>query len=133
MKPPIFIVASDGDLLAFDSPARAEGYVESIDVENGEYLHAFDSEGRLLALEVDRPTVHHKFLGLESVELTPVHLVEKEAHPSHSNELMTMLIEMLARDGQPVQRKDISMKDLVDRAFRIFKPAKWVVQIELRS
>ncbi len=57
MKPPIFIVvASDGDLLAFDSPARVERYVESIDVENGEYLHAFDSEGRLLALEVERPT-----------------------------------------------------------------------------
>ena len=89
MKPPIFVVvAANGDILAFDSPARAERYVESIDVENGEYLQAFDSEGRLLALEVERPTVRHKFVGLESVELTPVRLVEKESKPSHAEDLV---------------------------------------------
>jgi len=84
MKPPIFvIVASNGDLLAFDSAAGVERYVESIDVENGEYGRVFDAEGRLLTLEAERPTVRHKFLGLESVELTPVHLVERESQPTH--------------------------------------------------
>jgi hypothetical protein len=122
MKPPIFvIVASNGDLLAFESPAHVERYVESIDVENGEYLHAFDSEGRMLALEVERPTVRHKFFGLESVELTPVHLVEKESQPSHAKELMSALLAALTRVGEPGERPNATVVDLVEEAFRIFR------------
>src|SRR5438067_7093154 len=109
MKPPIFIVvASNGDLLAFESPNDVERYVESIDVENGEYSLAFDSEGRLLALEVEHPTVRHKFLWLESVGLTPVHLVERESQPTHAVELMSVLRGALARVGRPGERANTS-------------------------
>src|SRR6266571_6353872 len=102
MKPPIFlVVASNGDLLAFGSSDQVEHYVESVDVENGEYGKAFDSEGRLLALEVERPSVRHKFLGLESVELTPVRLAEKDSQPSHEADLTSVLRSALARlDGR---------------------------------
>ena len=122
MKPPIFVVvASNSDILAFDSPARAERYVESIDVENGEYPHAFDSEGRLLALEVERPTVHHKFLGLESVELTPVRLVEQESKATHAEDLMSALLAAFARVGEPGAHANAGMGDLVEEAFRRFR------------
>ena len=57
-------------------------------------------EGRLLALKVERPTVRHKFLGLESVQLTPVHLFEGESQPTHSMDLMSALLGALARVGQ---------------------------------
>lgn len=122
MKPPIFIVvASNGDLLAFDSVAHAERYVKSIDVEKGEYVQAFDSEGRLLALEVERPTVRHNFLGLESIELTPVHLVERESDPTHSMDLMSTLLGALARVGQPSERAKATLGELVEDAFRNFR------------
>ena len=122
MKPPIFVVvASNSDILAFDSPARAERYVESIDVENGEYPHAFDSEGRLLALEVERPTVRHKFLGLESVELTPVRLVEKESKPSHAEDLVEALLAAFARVGEPGEHANAAMGELVEKALRRFR------------
>ncbi len=121
MKPPIFVVASDGELLAFDSPARAEGFVESIDVEDGEYLDSFDSEGRLLALEVERPSVRRKFLGLESIELTPVRLVEKESQPSHVEDLKSALLGALARVGPPGEFVHATMGDLVEEAFRRFR------------
>jgi hypothetical protein len=122
MKPPIFVIfASNGDLLGFDSAAGVEHYVESIDIENGEYQHVFDSEGRLLALEVERPTKRHKFLGLESVELTPVHLVERESQPTHSRDLMTALLGALARVGQPGERANATMGELVEEAFRKFR------------
>ena len=122
MKPPIFVIdASNGDLLAFDSAAGVERHVESIDVENGEYGRVFDAEGRLLALEVERPTVRHKFLGLESVELTPVHLVERESQPTHSMDLMSALVGALTRVGQPGERAKAPMSELVEEAFRRFR------------
>jgi hypothetical protein len=121
VKPPIFVVGSDGDLLAFDSPARAEGFVESIDVEDGEYLDAFDSEGRLLALEVERPTVRRKFFGIESVELTPVRLVEKESRANHAGDLKSALLGALARVGPPGERANATLGDLVEEAFRRFR------------
>jgi hypothetical protein len=120
VKPPIFVVAADG-LLAFESPTRAEGWVESIDVEDGEYLDVFDSEGRLLAFEVERPTVRHKSLGLESVELTPVRLVEKESQPTHAENLKSALLGALARVGQPGEHAHATMEDLVEEALRRFR------------
>lgn len=47
---PIFLMES-GDVSAFDSVESAEGYVEAIDVEAGEYV-AFDSVGRRLRMAV---------------------------------------------------------------------------------
>jgi len=122
IKPPIFLVdASNGELLAFGSSDKVEHYVESIDVENGEYGNAFDSEGRLLALEVERPSVRHKFLGLESVELTPVRLVEKEAQPSHEADLASVLRSALARLDGRKRPAEATLADLVEEALNTFR------------
>lgn len=122
MKPPIFLlVASNGDLLAFGSSDKVEHHVESIDVENGEYEKAFDSEGRLLALEVERPSVRHKFLGLESVELTPVRLVEKEAQPSHEAALASVLRSALTRLDGRMRPAEATLADLVEEALNTFR------------
>lgn len=48
MKPPI-IVNEHGDVMIFASKSSAEIYLETIDVENGEY-QAYDSEGTQLVL-----------------------------------------------------------------------------------
>lgn len=49
VRPPI-IVDSRRELLLFRDVARAEAYLEAIDVRNGEYSAAYDSEGHGLAL-----------------------------------------------------------------------------------
>jgi len=72
MRPPIFILAGDGALMMFASPERATSYVESADVEAGEYPHAFDADGCRLTLKVSEPTREKGFLGVRTVELTKV-------------------------------------------------------------
>lgn len=122
MKPPIFlVVASNGDLLAFASSNQVEHYVESVDVENGEYGKAFDSEGRLLALEVERPSGRHRILGLALVELTAVRLAEKEAQPSHEADLASVLRSALARLDGRKRPAEATLTDLVEEAFNTFR------------
>ncbi len=121
MKPPIFIFDSSDDVLAFASPAQAEGHVESVDVEDAEYSQAFDSEGRLLALEVEQPTGRNRFLGLEFVALTPVRVVEMEAEPGHAEDLRRALLDALTRVGHSGGLASASMGELVEEAFRIFR------------
>ena len=53
MNPAVIVEEREcGDLHVFRSRAEAEGYLEAIDVENGEY-EAFDAEGFPLTLGVD--------------------------------------------------------------------------------
>ncbi len=65
--------------------------------------------------------MRHKFLGLESVGLTPVRLVEKESEPSHAEDLMSALIAALARVGEPGEYTNAAIGDLVEEAFRRFR------------
>ena len=46
------IIATAAELLIFRSAEAAEGYLEPIDVQDGEYVAAWDSTGRPLALTV---------------------------------------------------------------------------------
>src|SRR5687767_133275 len=46
------IIATTAELLVFRSVEAAEAYLEPIDVENGEYIAAWDGAGRPLGLAV---------------------------------------------------------------------------------
>jgi hypothetical protein len=49
---PVFVLAKDcGDVLQFSSRRAMHGYLEAIDVENGEY-EAWDGNGNVLHLSV---------------------------------------------------------------------------------
>lgn len=50
MKAPIIVY--DGDVLVFESVKKAEGYLEPIDVERGDFV-TYDSESCLLRVSVD--------------------------------------------------------------------------------
>ena len=68
MRAPIFIVGRNGDVSAHTSVADAESAVESVDVEDGEYLAAYDADGRLLRHSASRrqPNAPGSLASLES-------------------------------------------------------------------
>ena len=122
MKPPIFVVEANGDISAFPSAADAEHHVESVDVEDGEYVGAYDSEGRRLSLVVTKPSARRGFLFkfIRFVKLTPVALKEEESDPRHAAELRELLVGALSRiNYQPAS--DIELRDLTAEAFRRFQ------------
>jgi hypothetical protein len=49
---PVYVLAKDcGDVMEFSSLSAMQGYIEAVDVENGEYA-AWDTTGRVLQLSV---------------------------------------------------------------------------------
>lgn len=89
MKPPI-VVVSGRNLDVFRSAEDAERYLESPDVMSGGY-GAYDSEGRLLKLEVPNPG---NWSG-RVVDVNPVKISAGEAEPGHSQELRSAIIDYL--------------------------------------
>jgi len=88
IQPPIILNENarmdvGGDVNVFLSVEDAEGYVETIDVENDEYF-AFDSQGRLLEFEVSG----------DIVRLRPA-----ENDPSHQDVLKKVLVPLLVGMG----------------------------------
>ena len=96
IQPPI-VVDAKSEVLLFRSPERAEAYLEAIDVRNGEYAAAYDSEGRRLELGVR--SVERRFLGLIRTQLDLVDVRALEDEPSHAAELATLLKTHLLRQG----------------------------------
>ncbi|CBK41021.1 conserved protein of unknown function [Nitrospira defluvii] len=76
------IVVDGGDLIVFKSAHDAERGLESPDVMSGSYV-AYDSEGRLLKLEVPDPGNCSGFL----VDVRPVKITAAESKPTHAGEL----------------------------------------------
>lgn len=111
MRPPIFILCADGELLAYSDPERALRYVESPDVEGGEYPTVFDADGLRLKLEPIEPTKTRKRWFITSITLTPVALRALEAQPTGADELRVLLLERFP-DADP----GIGLQDLVQRA-----------------
>jgi hypothetical protein len=99
MRAPIFIVSTNGDVSVHDSVAEAETSVESIDVEDGEYLAAYDADGRLLEFHVATPTKRSHFLGSTAIVLTPVRLRPVDHVPAHEGDLRAALIACLEHHG----------------------------------
>jgi hypothetical protein len=76
VRPPLFL-DNRGDHLVFESVEAAQGYLEAIDVENGEYV-GYDSEGRALSLST---TGNRVVVGAA------------EAQPEHAPELRQLLVD----------------------------------------
>ena len=51
--PAVFVFSSDGDLDVFPSLADAEGYMEAVDVRDGEYDEAFLHDGTVVQISVE--------------------------------------------------------------------------------
>jgi hypothetical protein len=111
--PPVFVQCSDGDVLVFDSCNEAESWMESPDVEEGEYVSGFDAVGTRFAIEVTAPTRPSKFLGVTTLTLTPVRMRRTSATGAAAQELRGLLQEKLA--GAP---PDAPLAVLVTRARR---------------
>jgi hypothetical protein len=100
MKPPVVLWSrDDGTAKVFDSAERLLLEVESPDVDDANYS-AFDSEGRLLNLRVDRKGAAPKRRRWFQVfVLEPVILEEAETEPTHQDELRELLIRNLGYLG----------------------------------
>ena len=113
MRPPI-IVDAKGELLFFRTVGAAQGYIEEVDVRNGEYGCAYDAEGRLLRIGVEKreaPIVAPLKLTGESIAIEAV-----EEAPTHDLELRALLAAFLRKLGDKEPALDeMSLPRLVQR------------------
>jgi hypothetical protein len=111
--PPVFVPSADGDLRAFESCEEAESWMESDDVEGGEYVAGFDAVGTRFAIEVTEPTKRSTFLGIESLVPTPVRMQTASAWGAAAGELHDLLVRKLVGASE-----DAPLDALVVRARR---------------
>jgi hypothetical protein len=116
VKIPIIIVCADGELLVYEDPERALRFVESPDVESGEYPVVFDADGRRFKLDVVEPTRRKRGLFGTRIELTPVKFTALEVTATGADELRSILAKKLpsARPGAPL----VELLKLARAAFR---------------
>ena len=110
----LFVVCRDGELLAFQSVADAVAYLESPDVEDGEFILAYDDVGTRMSIGVAEPTKRRRFLGLESLVLTAVLIEPASLVGAATDELRRTLASHLALDEKT------PLAELVEAALRRF-------------
>ena len=74
MKPPIILRADDGVSWWLD-PEKLQLSIESPDIEDGIYS-AWDAQGQILEIVPVEPVVRRRFLGIETVSVSPGRLIE---------------------------------------------------------
>ncbi len=114
MSHALFVVCRDGELLAFQSVADAVAYLESPDVEDGEFILAYDDVGTRMSIGVAEPTKRRRFLGLESLVLTAVLIEPASLVGAATDELRRTLASHLALDEKT------PLAELVEAALRRF-------------
>jgi hypothetical protein len=72
MPSAMFLLCANGDLLLFGSGDSVTRYVESPDIDSGEYVCAYDETGQRYSLELEQPTRRKRVLGIEVIGLAPV-------------------------------------------------------------
>lgn len=92
IKPPI-VIDAQGDLLIFNSLSAALRELSPLDVQNGHYPVAYDSEGRLLRIEVR--THERRILGLFPEVTEQVVIVPYEHIPTHDQALRALLLRFI--------------------------------------
>ncbi len=112
-KSPV-IVDTGSELLLFRSVEAAESYLEPIDVENGEYPAAYDSQGQLLELGIVRTPTSYLF-GLfegtsEHVRIRPI-----AGARDHPQELAGKLRAYLGALGAPALAAEGSLDVLLQQ------------------
>ena len=110
MKPPI-IVIEHGDVMIFESVAKAQIGLEPIDVRNGEYV-AYGSDGRSLCLtvaRVEKPSFFDKAKSIETIEIS-----EAEGGLNHASDLRKALIDFFKKtEGYDQENELLTLNDLV--------------------
>ncbi len=91
-RPPI-IIDGRNHLLAFHTLAAAEAALAPLDVRNGEYPAVYDSDGRLLRLEVRQE--EYRVLGLFRRLVERTRIMESEHIPTHETALRTLLLRFV--------------------------------------
>ena len=97
---PLVLDAKD-ELLFFRTAAHLQGYVEAIDVGNGEYGSCWDAEGRLLTLTTERQ--RSAVLGIVPYHRDVVVVRPVEERPTHLAQLHLALLRHLADVGLEVE------------------------------
>ena len=118
IKPPVVIVDRRGnDINIHASIEDAQLHLEAIDVKNNEY-RGYDSEGRLLALDVviDKTSV---LFGLFQTSVERVRIRQAEDEPLHADELCTALFRFLRALG--VIDNSLSFEDVDQLIERVMK------------
>lgn len=113
MRAPVFVSCSDREVMAFESARQAAQFMESVDVENGEYTAAYDADGRRLRVKVSSPTKRSRLFWFEATVLSKVTVEPAEEHPSGGEELKATLVRVL-----PGASADEPLSALVARASR---------------
>lgn len=114
MRPPFVLIDSTGDIEVFDTVQKLEQYAEPADVLQNEFV-AYDSEGRLLSLQVVH-VVRGRFL---KVRLPVVRVVEAEQEPAHRDDLRRSLLRFLVQLGDDeTVCEQFSLSDLLSRVVR---------------
>jgi hypothetical protein len=98
------IIDDQGDLDFFASVEDAELYLEPWAVEEG--FTAYDSEGRLLELRVERRESPVLF-GLIRSKVDHVLLEAVEDEPHHATQLRATLLTFLERSGLPFDNSEV--------------------------
>lgn len=114
MRPPFVLIDSTGDIEVFDTVQELEQYAEPADVLQNEFV-AYDSEGRLLSLQVVH-VVRGRFL---KVRPPVVRVVEAEQEPAHRDDLRRSLLRFLVQlgDDETVCEQS-SLSNLLSRVVR---------------
>jgi hypothetical protein len=113
LRPPI-IVDAKTEIFLFRTIEGAAAYLEAIDVRNGEYSAAYDSEGRRIALH-PKSVIRRTLLGLFRTRVELVDLQPLESEPSHAVELTQLLRRHLADEGR-LRPSGESLRELVEAA-----------------
>ena len=98
------IIDDHGDLDFFASVEDAELYLEPWAVEEG--FTAYDSEGRLLELRVERREFPVLF-GLIRSKVDHVRIEALEDEPNHARQLRATLLTFLERSGLSLDNSDL--------------------------
>ncbi len=107
------IVDDHGDVDFFASVEDAELYLEPWAVEEG--FTAYDSEGRLLELRVERRE-SPSFFGLIRIKADHVLIEAQQDEPHHAPQLRTTLLTFLERTGaSPDDSQVLPLGELVRR------------------
>lgn len=107
------IVDENGDLDFFASIEDAELYLEPWAVEEG--FTAYDSEGRLLEIGVERRESPFLF-GLWKTAVDDVVIKAVEDEPNHARQLRATLLTFLERTGISLDNPDVlPLRELVRR------------------
>jgi len=98
IKLPVVIVDRRGDDINIHASIEdAQLHLEAVDVRNNEY-RAYDSEGRLFALDIVRDKTSVLF-GLIQMRIERVRIQQAEDEPLHADELRAALLLFLRRLG----------------------------------